>query len=277
MLVQALMLMPARTCFFLVVFLAFSVFSSQAQQKSRLAPEIWPELQAEYVFRSTSFIYFRHQYRFTTNPEYNGLNAGILNDQLKRIQFRLGYEHIFTNKWGVGGSQMFSFEPNRKLLFTDVYIRHVSAIAGLQVIKRVMVDYLRYSNTPNAIGRLRPRLDVDKAIKINTSTIRFRAGYELFLNTDFKSGTHTSARRVDRTRFRLEISFQPNPYLTFTPYFTKQTDYTKTPDGIDEQTHLFVKGSNHNSITPIWGLEFRYTFFQGKEPFPRVTAPVQQD
>ncbi len=114
------MLMPAKVCLSLFL-LVLHVSSSQAQQKQRLAPEIWPELQAEYVFKSTSFIYFRHQYRFTTNPDFNGLNAGILNDQLKRIQFRLGYEHVFTNKWGLGGSQMFSFEPARNRI-VEVFI-----------------------------------------------------------------------------------------------------------------------------------------------------------
>lgn len=249
---------------------------AQAQEKQYLAPELWPEVQAEYVFKNTSFLYFRHQYRFTTNPDFKGLNSLVLNNRLKRIQFRLGYEQVFTAAWGLGGSQMFSLEPGRKLYFTDVYLRHSSFIAGLQVIKRVMVDYLQYSNTAS-IGRLRPRLDLDKGLKINNFTVRIRAGYEAFFYTDFKLGKPYSARIIDRTRLRAEIALQPNPHLTVTPFFTKQTDYTRLPDELNEQNEVIIAGENQNSITPIWGIELRYTFFRGHKPFPRIPAPVQQD
>ncbi len=213
---------------FLLFLLAFIKFAVQAQQKQHIDPELWPEVQTEYVFKNTSFLYFRHQYRFTTNPDYKGLNSFVLNDQLKRIQFRLGYEHVFTNTWALGGSQMFSFEPGRRLFFTDVYIRHLNAIGGIQLFKRVMIDYLQYTNTPS-IGRFRPRLDLDKPFKINNITVRLRTGYEVFFYTDFKAGRQTPVRLIDRTRLRAEISLQPNPHITFTPFFTKQTDYAKLP------------------------------------------------
>ena len=255
---------------------ALNTFVVQAQQKRHIAPELWPEIQTEYVFKNTSFLYFRHQYRFTTNPDYQGLNSFVLDDQLKRIQFRLGYEHIFTNTWALGGSQMFSFEPGRRLFFTDVYVRHLNTIAGIQLIKRLMVDYLQYTNAPS-IGRFRPRLDLDKPFKFNDFTLRLRTGYEVFFYTDFKAIRQTPTRLIDRTRLRAEITLQPNPHITFTPFFTKQTDYASLPDKMDEQTHVVTAGGDQNSITPIWGVEVRYIFYQGKKPFPRVIVPVQQD
>ncbi|QMU30231.1 DUF2490 domain-containing protein [Adhaeribacter radiodurans] len=270
------MLKRVSTGYYLLFFLMVSLPAANAQHKQHVATEIWPELQAEYVFKSTSFFYFRHQYRYTTNSDYKGLNSFVLNNQLKRIQFRLGYEQALTNTWGLGGSQMFSFEPGRKLYFTDVYLRHLSFLPGLQVIKRVMVDYLLYTNAAS-IGRLRPRVDLDKPIKIRNFTLRLRAGYEVFLYTDFKTGKPYSARVIDRTRLRGEVVLQPNPHLTFTPFFTKQTDYTRLPNKESNQSTTVTFGENRNSITPIWGVEFRYTFYQGKKPFPRVIAPVQQD
>ncbi|QNF31758.1 DUF2490 domain-containing protein [Adhaeribacter swui] len=267
---------PVTRVFFFNFLFFFNAILVQGQQKQQLAPELWPEVQAEFVFKSTSFLFFRHQYRFTTNQDYQGLHSPILNNQLKRIQFRVGYEHVLTNAWGVGGSQMFSFEPGRKLFFTDVYLRHLSSIVGLQVIKRLMVDYLQYTTT-SSVGRLRPRLDLDKALKINNLPIRLRAGYELFLYTDFKSTKPYVGRIADRTRLRFEVAIQPNPHLTFTPFFTKQTDYSQLPDKVNEQTKTVIAGENQNSITPIWGVEFRYTIFQGNKPFPRIPMPVQQD
>jgi len=261
---------------FLIFLVFFCHWPSKAQEKQHLAPELWPEVQAEYVFKNTSFLYFRHQYRFTTNPDYKGLNAFVLDNQLKRIQFRLGYEQVFNAAWGLGGSQMFSFEPSRKLYFTDVYLRHSNFVAGLQIIKRVMVDYLQYSNTAS-VGRLRPRLDLDKSFKMNTFTIRLRAGYELFVYTNFESSKPYSVRGIDRTRLRTEVILQPNPHVSFTPFFTRQTDYNRLPNKLDDQTQFVTVGEKLNSITPIWGVEVRYVFFQGNKPFPRVIVPVQQD
>lgn len=258
--------------FFILLFTT----SVQAQEKIHQDPDVWPEWQAEYVFKSTSFLYFRNQYRFSTNPGFKGVGEQFPMDQLRRFQIRAGYEHIFNRNWSVGGSEMFGIEPNRNLLFTDVYVRHLNTLFGLQMAKRIMVDYLYYSNSPTKIGRFRPRLDIDKGFKRGNVTIRPRVGYELFINTDFKEDTHTSERHVDRTRFRFEVSLQLSPHINLTPYFIKQTDYSVTPDGIDEQTHLPVKGNKRNSILPIWGIEVRYIFFQGNAPFSRVPVPAAQ-
>lgn len=259
----------------LIFFLCTICMSVRAQQKVHLATDIWPEIQVEYVLKSTSFFYFRNQYRFNTDPDFNGLGETFPGEQLKRFQLRAGYEHTLTDKWSIGGSEMYGIEPNRKLLFTDIYVRHLNSVAGLQITERIMFDYLYYSNSPIKVGRFRPRLDLDKVIRLNAWTIRPRVGYELFMNTDFKPDTHTSGRRVDRTRLRLEVSFQPNPHVAIAPYFTKQTDYLRTSDKIDDQTHLVTKGIDQNIILPIWGLDVRYTFFQGKKPFPRQPAPVR--
>jgi hypothetical protein len=262
---------------FLNLLFLFTVQVGLAQQKNIQAADIWPELQAEYVFKSTSFLYFRNQYRFNTSPDFKGMGQHFPGDQLRRFQVRAGYEHVLTNQWGIGGSQMFGIEPTRKLLFTDVYVRHVNSFAEVQFTKRLMVDFLYYSNSSTQVGRLRPRLDLDKALKVNSWTFRPRVGYELFMNTDFRPETHTSPRRVDRTRLRLELGLQFSPHLTIAPYFTKQTDYTKTEDVIDEHTGMIVKGSKRNLILPIWGLDVRYILFQGKVPFPRVLTPVRED
>lgn len=267
-----------RILFFVTVGL-FYFFSAQAQHKTHLPWQIWPEVQAEYVFKTRHFLYFRNQYRYDPGKSSRYLGSEFPGNHVERIQFRLGYEHLLSNKWSMGGSEMYGIEANRYLLFTDVYVRHVNTMdGGVQITQRLMADYLWYSDVSRRVGRLRPRLDIDKVFRFSHWIVRPRIGYELFLSTYFHNQLPIAGKLINRTRLRFETGWQPGPHFIFTPYYTKQIDYIKIPDRIDNQTNLLIRGDNHHRvIAPIWGVELRYVFFQGKVPFSRLPAAVQQD
>ena len=252
----------------LVIFLTGQPVS--AQRKVLRGGAFWPELQVEYVFKSTSFLYFRNQYRHNLDNDFNHLQEEGPLKFVERAQFRAGFEHMFGPHWSAGIAEAYAFEPTRNILFNEIFARHLGTIGNYRFTKRVTLEHIAQTNRNNR-GRARFRVDLDREVKIKAFAFRPRVAYELFFDRYYNDALNEArnARLVDRTRLRLEILYSINDFLSFTPFFIRQTDYIQALGTYDANGNELEPGGKQNNITPIFGVDFRYTFYKGGTPFSR--------
>jgi hypothetical protein len=241
-----------------------------AQRKVSREAAVWPEFQLDYVFKSTSFLLLRNNYRHVLDNDFNYLRDNGALQYLSYLQFRLGYEHVFNSKWGGGINESYAIERTRNMLFHEVFVRHTSMIGKFRLLKRCSVEHLmRWPKNDN--GRFRFRADLDRTFKVGQKTLRPRVASELFFNVDYYPEANAGAetRLVDRSRIRLECQTAINHHFTLSPYFMRQTDYFIVEPAFDEHNQTIRPGGKQNHITPIWGVELRFALFDGGQPFPR--------
>jgi hypothetical protein len=260
----------------LVGWLVLGADPVMAQQKVIRQATVWPELQMDYVFKSTSFLYFRNQYRHVLDNDFNHLRETRALQYLERVQFRLGYEHVFNPHWSGGISEAYAIERTRNILFNEVYARHSWAMGKFRLSERASWEHLiRWPKNNN--GRFRLRADLDRSFKVGVKSLRPRVSYELFYNVDYHPQADAGAetRWVDRSRLRLDCLLGLSNYLAVTPYYIRQTDYYVVEPAFDEQNNIVRPGGKQNHVTPVWGLEVRLSVFAGGESFPR-TLPLNK-
>jgi hypothetical protein len=54
-----------------------------------------------------------------------------------------------------------------------------------------------------------------------------------------------------------------------------QTAYTNVLQQTDASGNVVIPGGRRNFVTPVLGLDLRYTIFQGKQAFERRQLPTQ--
>ena len=243
---------------------------SFAQKKVYRSGAVWPELQAEYVFKTTSFFYFRNHYRHNLDNDFNQIREQGPLKHLERIQFRAGYEHIFGEHWSGGIAESYAVEPTRKIIFNEVFGRHLGNLGSFRLSERLSFEHIIRLHQ-NKLGRVRFRADLDHDLKIGKIITKPRISYDMFFNIDYELQENAvSDRNMDRSRLRFDVLLPINNFITITPYFTRQTDFFEVEPAYDEKQVLVRLGGKQNHITPIYGLELRYVFFEGRTPFSRT-------
>jgi hypothetical protein len=235
------------------------------QAKVQVPAEIWPDLQADYNLDNGSFFFFRNEYRHSTDQAFNNLSEVQPFRYLNRVQFLLGYEHSFTEKWSGGTSGRYAFEKDQNILFTELFMRHTGTLfSNLRLIKRASFEHVLNEEESNN-GRFRFLTELDRIIELpGGNVIRPRLSYEIFKITDFepRSGSEPEGRFIDRTRLRFDLVFEAGRHFFINPYFTRQTDYFILEPQFDGQGNQIRPGGKHNFITPIWGIGIRYNLYQ---------------
>ena len=257
----------------LILFLSLSFIAQPAgaQHKVHRGGAIWPELQVEYVLKSTSYFYLRNHYRHNWDNDFNNLRPEGPLKYLERLQFRAGFEHVFNAHWSGGISESYAFEATRKLWFNELFARHIGNVGHFRLTKRAFLEHIVQNNQYNR-ARFRFRTDLERDFKLGEQTIRPRLGYELFFNHYYDPGINevVNTRAVDRSRLRLEIVYPINEHLAITPYFMRQTDFITSLASYDANGNELQPGGKQNGITPVLGIDIRYVFYQGGAPFSRV-------
>ena len=244
---------------------------SNGQDRVMRSADFWPELQVEYVLKNTSFFYFRNQYRRNFDNEFNYLREGNVTRLLERVQFRLGYEHMFNNVWCSGFTSAYAIERSRNLLFNELYVRHIGVFGKTRFSQRASYEHI-FRWPTNTTGRFRLRAEVDRSFKIHKKAIRPRLSYEMFYNLSYQPQEQSikAERLIDRGRLRFEIQYAFNQKFSVTPFVMEQVDFLEVEPGYDATGTLIRSGGKQNSIAPIMGIDLRYVIFQGGKPFPRT-------
>ncbi|MHA6246644.1 autotransporter outer membrane beta-barrel domain-containing protein [Pontibacter sp. CAU 1760] len=244
---------------------------AQAQSKITSSTAIWPELQVSYGTGEDGLLFFRNQYRINTDARYNDLQESGILSQFERIELAVGYEHALTDHWRGGALVRYALENYPKMLFVEPFLRHTGSVGQWFFNKQAMATYLSQEDR-NAQGRFSLSAEVGQRFPLRHRFITPSISYEGTLFSDFNQGERTAAqeRAIDRTRLRLNLTCELNDKLRITPYFMRQTDYyyVLIPPKYDEQEQLLEEGytTKRNRISPIVGLELKYTFNKAMQP-----------
>jgi hypothetical protein len=249
--------------------LASPMHPVSAQQKVSRTATLWPELQFQYVFRSTSFLFFRNHYRHVLDNDFNQLRDQGALQYLERLQFRLGYEHVFNAAWQAGISESYALERSRKILFHEIYARHTEAVGKFRFSQRASFEHLmRWPRNDN--GRFRLRAELDRTFPLGPRRLRPRAAYELFFYTYYPAGANNGIenRTVDRSRLRLDCQLRFNKHVAVTPYYMRQTDFYVVEPAFDGEHNVVRPGGKQNHVTPVWGVEVLFAVFAKGQASP---------
>lgn len=242
---------------YLVVLLVALPLLAQAQSKIKTPTAIWPELQLSYGLGENGLLFLQNQYRINTDERYNGVGS------FERVQFALGYEHAFTEHWLAGAIVRYAKEDMPSSRFASAYLRHAGQVKGLIFNKQLLLDYVNQDRR-DAFGRFNLSAELGKRLPLGQRFITPMIAYELQVIKELEQEVNQlQVRTIDRTRLRLEATYELSDKLRITPYFMRQTDYYFAEIGpkYDENDVLLEPGytTKRNRISPVFGLELKYT------------------
>jgi hypothetical protein len=243
---------------YLILSLAVLPLLSNAQSKVKAPTAIWPELQLSYGLGESGLLFLQNQYRINTDERYNGVGS------FERIEFTLGYEHAFTDHWLAGAMFRYAKEDMPSSNFTSAFVRHAGTIKGLYFNKQLMLDYVNQERR-DPFARFGLMAELGKRMPLGERFITPSLSYEMLVVKEFGEETNAlHVRTIDRTRLRLDATYEFSDKLRITPYFLRQTDYyfVQVSPKYDEDGVLVEQGytTKRNRVSPVFGLELKYTF-----------------
>lgn len=249
---------------YLILSLAVLPLLSSAQSKVSAPTAIWPELQLGYGVGESGLLFLQNQYRINTDERYNGVGS------FERIEITLGYEHGFTDHWLAGAMFRYAKEDMPSSNFTSAFLRHAGSIKGLYFNKQLMLDYVNQERR-DPFARFRLMAELGQRLPVGQRFITPSLSYEMFVVKEFGNETNNLlVRTIDRTRLRLDATYELSEKLRITPYFLRQTDYyfVEVSPKYDENGMLLEQGytTKRNRVSPVFGLELKYTFNRAISP-----------
>ncbi|RDV15179.1 DUF2490 domain-containing protein [Pontibacter diazotrophicus] len=235
-----------------------------AQDKVTAPAAIWPELQVNYGIGEDGLLFFRNQYRINTDTRYNDLRETGPLSTFERIELALGYEHTFTDHWRGGAMLRYAAEDYPKSAFGALFLRHNGSIKSLFFNKQVMAEYVNQENLDASV-RFRLTGELGKQFPLRSKFITPSISYEALLLSGLgkDENMETQERGIDRTRLRINITYELTDKLRLTPYFMRQTNYyyALVSPVYNEEEQLIEEGytTKRNRISPVVGLELKYT------------------
>ena len=196
----------------------------------------------------------------------------------------VAYEHFWTDHWSGGGSVRLATNSTFQYLVPELLLRHRSKLGPLTFGQRLTVyrilplqdgEYLGSGNT--AENWITLRTDLEKIISLGTHgfAIRPRLSYEAATHLRLQKATNDYAERtIQITNLRGEIGLHFNSHLDITPWAAYQTNYFITEAQFNSM-NMQIAGGKLNIVNPVFGLDVRYTLFQGKTVFERRQLPTQ--
>lgn len=261
-----------------ILLAGFAVQSATAQSRRTLSGlQLWPELQAELALPDSESDYLLLAVRGQKNTDNNGYSdpARFLGFDERRLT--LGYEHFWNERWSVGGTLGYFSASKAYILIPEVLLRHRSPIGSLTFGQRLSVERTFPSPT-NAKGQtnVRLRADLEKIFPLSSAVaLRPRLSYEAATHFRLlKSDTDPDERFIQFTSLRAEVGCRVGNNFDFTPWFAYQTNYLVTLpqyDALGNQT----SGGKLNLVTPVLGVDVRYTILQGQDAAKRKQLPTQ--
>ena len=158
----------------------------------------------------------------------------------------------------------YAAEDYPKTSFYSLFLRHNGNIRSLFFNKQVMAEYMSPQDQ-EALGRFRLSAELGRRLPLRGRFVTPSLSYEAMLLADLgeEEDTQNQQRTVDRTRLRLNLTYELTEKLRITPYFMRQTDYyyVLVPPVYDEQDQLVEEGytTKRNRVSPVVGLEIKYT------------------
>jgi hypothetical protein len=261
------------------VVLVVCSLSARAQQRGVGNTVLLPELQAEYALHGDDYLLLSLQGP-TRTGSYNGT-------QLNQLGLQLAYEKFWSEHWSGGatlrGAAYTGYRGGSDVqrLYVDVtpelFVRHWNQLGKFNFRQRLGVEYTVPAD-PLIDGRAltRLRFDLDRVFPVGKLALRPRLAYEAFAYLRFqREETEPKERLIDFGALRADVGIQVSPHFDLTPWVGSSTAYRILLEQTDLNGKVVVPGGRYNSLTPVVGLDVRYTIFRGSEVFERRQLPTQ--
>lgn len=252
-----------------------------AQRRAVNGISLLPTVQAEYALHGDDYLLLNVNSPITTG---SSTGAGI-----DRLGLLLGYEHFWNTRWsggatlGVGAYNTTRNGANVQYLaadvFPEVFARHWNTIGGFNFRQRIGLVYAipgGQSGDSRALTSL--RLDIDRLVPVGSRVmLRPRLAYEAtaYLRFQRDEATQPKERGLDFGYARAEVGVRLSDHFDFTPWFGYQTTYVFSLAQTDKNGKITTPAGRLNLITPVVGLDARFTLFRGKTTFERRQLPTQ--
>ena len=259
-----------------------SATSALAQRRAVNSVALLPTVQAEYALHGDDYLLLSLNGPVSTG-NYNGTG-------LDRVGARLGYEHFWNTRWSGGGTLDIATYGQGHLLGNDagtlradvapeVFARHWNTLGSFNFRQRLGVAYL----VPSGIGAnsralTSLRLDVDRLVPVGSGRIilRPRLSYEAIAYLRFqRNELQPKERVIDFGYARAEVGIRLSDRFDFTPWFGYQTTYVFALAQTNPMGQVTTMAGRLNLVTPVVGLDARFTLFRGKAAFERRQLPTQ--
>ncbi|TGE10058.1 hypothetical protein [Hymenobacter fodinae] len=255
--------------------------AATAQQRLDRSAVFQPELQAELTLKNNDYLFLG----------LSALNTNGVGTAFSGGQLRLGYEHFWSEQWSGGatlrlqrqyrqGYGDFLGQPGN--VIPGVFVRHLGKIGAFNVGQRLGIEYAvstpkgYFANQDDrALARL--RLDVDRLFPLSeTVALRPRVAYEAAAYLRFqRDENQLKERTIDFGALRAEVGVRLSPHVDITPWFAYQTVYAVFVPQYDAITGKQISGGRTNIVTPVIGLDARFTLFSDNTAQERRQLPTQ--
>ncbi|KAA9338613.1 DUF2490 domain-containing protein [Hymenobacter busanensis] len=241
-----------------------------AQRRATNPTALWPEVQLELARQSGDYFWLAlHGQRSTDND---------INQAGPFYQYHAlgGYEHFLSDHWSIGANVRYQHEPGTNLLLPEGLLRHRGDLGGITFGQRLSLEYAFRKAPARKEGLARLRFDAYRSFTVGRLALRprlaFDAGTVLRIQPPDEQ---PNERTIDQTRLRAEVGIRLSDHVDLTPYFLRQSDYFITQPQFDLNGNITISGGRRNLITPVVGLDLRFTLFEGQNAFERVQLPTQ--
>jgi hypothetical protein len=262
---------------FLLLTACLIATAATAQRRSVGSTLLQPEVQTELALTGDDYAL----------AAFNlGAQTVSSGSKFSTAQLRLGYEHFWNEQWSGGGLlNVYSYDNgysnNRRrrdyTITPEAFVRHWNTLGSFNFRQRLSVEQqIALADDAESRAIIRLRLDLDRVFPLGTSlALRPRISYEAaaFLRLQ-RDELEEKERVIDLGTLRGEIGVRVSPHLDFTPWVASQTTYINALVQTDANGNV-TGGGRTNLITPVVGLDLRFTFFKGGSVFERRQLPTQ--
>ena len=265
-----------KNFFILALLLAFALARPAAAQTRRSVYgwQLWPELQAELALTGSDYLLLavRGQRNTDNNLYYQ---TRFLGFDERRVS--AAYEHFWTAHWSGGATLGYVSANNFYVLVPELLLRHRSPLGPLTFGQRLSFERAFPSPagaTSQNFARL--RLDLEKVLPVGRLALRPRLSYQAETRVRFlKAENEPEERAIQFTSLRGEVGCRLSPSLDFTPWVAYQTTYSLGLAQTDSNGTIIIPAGRVNSVSPVLGVDLRFTILQGADAAARQPLPTQ--
>lgn len=270
------------TRFLPLALLAAALLARPAAAQTRrtvFGPQLWAEAQAEIALPGSDYVLFSVSgYQYTDNNGYANPSRFLGFDQRN---LTAGYEHFLNEHWSVGGSLSYRSYSRTYDFLPEVLLRHRSALGPLTFGQRLnLLHTFPGANGAKGSTLASLRVDLEKIFALGSSTVSLRPRLSYVALTHLRAFSadddpNIEERAIQSTTLRAEVGVRLSPAFDFTPWLAYQTRYSFGLAQTDALGNVIIPAGRVNSVSPIFGLDLRYTFLNGQDAASRQQLPTQ--